>query len=67
MAISKALASCLNGKARSVVGNFKTEQEANACRATSVEQGLENVRVSSYLDHKKADGTKVYYWVVKSN
>lgn len=65
MSISKSLQSTLNGKARSSGEFFKDETDAQNFADDLKEAGAKNVRVSSYVDHKKSDGTKVYAWVVK--
>lgn len=65
MSISKSLQSALNGKARSSGEFFKSESSAKSFASELKEAGEKNVRVSSYVDHKKSDGTKVYGWVVK--
>lgn len=65
MSISKSLQSALNGKARSSGEFFKDDVAAKNFANDLKEAGAKNVRVSSYVDHKKSDGTKVYGWVVK--
>lgn len=62
MAVSAQTQSMLNGKAR-MLETFSTEKKAKEFAATKTG----NVRISAFVDYKKADGTKVYAYAVRWN
>jgi hypothetical protein len=60
-----SLQTALFGPARTAGEFFKTKSEAESRKRELRDAGYRNCRVSSYHDHTRGDGVKVYMHVVR--